>query len=201
MVYGYARVSTRGQAKDGNSLEAQEQELRANGAEIIYKDAYTGTKADRPEFKKLLDEIKTGDTLIVCKLDRFARNAEDAIHIIKDLVNRDITVNILNMGIADNKPMGKFMITILSGFAEFERDLIVERTQEGKAIAKQKPGYREGRKPKYTQAQINHALSLLEKNSYRQVTEMTGISKSTLIRAKREKLKQELLLKEDEKSN
>ena len=190
MVYGYARVSTRGQAKDGNSLEAQEQELRANGAEIIYKDAYTGTKADRPEFKKLLDEIKTGDTLIVCKLDRFARNAEDAIHIIKDLVNRDITVNILNMGIADNKPMGKFMITILSGFAEFERDLIIERTQAGKEIARQRPDYREGRRKKYGKERIEHALSLLEQHSYTQVVEMTGISKSTLIRAKREKEKE-----------
>lgn len=199
MIYGYARVSTQMQAQNGNSLESQEKELRANGAEIIYKDTYTGTKSDRPEFGKLLSEIKTGDTLIVCKLDRFARNAEDAIHIIKDLVNRKITVNILNMGIADNTPMGKLMVTILSGFAEFERDLIVERTQEGKAIAKQRPGYREGRKPKFSKEKIDLALSLLEKNSYKQVEKMTGISKSTLIRAKR-KLKQEALLKEDEKN-
>ncbi len=187
MIYGYARVSTRGQAKDGNSLEAQEQELRAKGAEIVYKDTYTGTKAERPQFEKLLSEIKTGDTLIVCKLDRFARNAEDAIRIIKDLVNREITVNILNMGIADNSPMGKLMITILSGFAEFERDLIVERTQEGKAIARQKEGYREGRPNKYGKEQIEHALELLQAHSYKQVEAMTGISKSTLIRAKRKK--------------
>ena len=185
MIYGYARVSTRGQAKDGNSLEAQEQELRAKGAEVIYKDSYTGTKADRPQVNVLLGKIKSGDTLIVCKLDRFARNAEDAIHIIKDLVSKEITVNILNMGIADNSPMGKLMVTILSGFAEFERDLIVERTQEGKAIARQKPDYREGRPKKYGKEQIKHALKLLENHSYKQVEEMTGISKSTLIRAKR----------------
>lgn len=187
MIYGYARVSTRGQTKDGNSLEAQEQELRVKGAEVIYKDSYTGVKADRPQFNELLNKIQSGDTLIVCKLDRFARNAEDAIRIIKDLVNRKITVNILNMGIADNSPMGKLMITILSGFAEFERDMIVERTQEGKAIARQKEGYREGRPKKYGKEQIKHALELLESHSYKQVEEMTGISKSTLIRAKRKK--------------
>lgn len=186
MVYGYARVSTKGQAKDGNSLEAQEAELKEKGAEVIYKDSYTGTKADRPQFQALLEQITSGDTLVVCKIDRFARNTEDAIHIIKDLVSRDITVHILNMGVADNSPIGKLIITILSAIAEFERDIIVERTQEGKAIARQKEGYREGRPKKYSKDQIKHALELLENHSYKQVESMTGISKSTLIRAKRD---------------
>lgn len=69
--------------------------------------------------------------------------------------------------------------------AEFERDMIVERTQEGKAIAKQNPDFREGRPKKYKRAQIEHALELLDSNSYSQVEQLTGISKSTLIRAKR----------------
>lgn len=191
MIYGYARVSTRGQARDGNSLEAQEQELRANGAEIIYKDAYTGAKADRPEFKKLLSELKEGDTLIVSKIDRFARNAGDAITIINKLVNDKIRVHVLNMGIADDTASGRLMITILSGFAEFERDLIIERTQAGKEIARQRPDYREGRPRKYPQAVIDTALKELETKTYRQVCDEYRISKSTLIRAKREKLKQE----------
>ena len=72
-------------------------------------------------------------------------------------------------------------------FAEFERDMIVERTQEGKAIAKQKPDYKEGRPKKFGRKQIELALSLLEENSYKQVEEQTGISKSTLIRAKKAK--------------
>lgn len=185
MIYGYCRVSTKGQAKDGNSLEAQEKALRETGATKIYSDALTGTKADRPKFDKLLNELKKGDTLIVTKLDRFARNAEDAIHVIKELVNKGVIVNILNMGIADNTPMGKLMITIISGFAEFERDMIVERTQEGKAIAKQNPDFREGRPKKFGKKQISHALFLLKDHSYKQVEEITGISKSTLIRAKR----------------
>ena len=187
MIYGYARVSTKGQARDGSSLESQEQALRDAGATMILKDAFTGTKADRPAFNELMGKLQEGDTLIVTKLDRFARNAEDAIRIIKELVNRGVVVNILNMGTADNTPMGKLMITILSGFAEFERDMIVERTQEGKAIAKQNPDFREGRPKKFGKKQIEHALTMLETHSYKQVEELTGISKSTLIRAMRER--------------
>ncbi len=74
MVYSYIRVSTKGQAKDGNSLEFQEQELRTAGAEKIYKDVYTGTVKDRPELDRLMEAIQEGDTLVVSKLDRVARS-------------------------------------------------------------------------------------------------------------------------------
>ena len=74
MIYGYGRVSTKGQAKDGNSLEAQERLIKEHGAEVIYMDSFTGTKMTRPEFDKLLEELKAGDTLVVAKLDRFARS-------------------------------------------------------------------------------------------------------------------------------
>jgi len=185
MVYGYARVSTKGQAKDGNSLEAQENLLKEAGAEIVYKDAFTGTKADRPELNKLLNKLQPGDKLIVTKLDRIARSAQQGIEIIDKLAEKGVTVHILNIGIIDNSPTGKLIRTIFLGFAEFERDMIVERTQEGKAIAKQKPDFREGRPKKYTQKQIEHALSLLDSHSYTQVEEITGISVSTLVRAKR----------------
>lgn len=188
MVYGYARVSTRGQAKDGNSLEAQEQALRTAGAEIIYREAFTGTITDRPELDKLLDDLATGDRLIVTKLDRFARSAAKGIELINNLLDRGITVHILNMGVLDNTPTGKLIRNIFFAFAEFERDMIVERTQEGKAIAKQSSGYREGRPKTYGKEQINHAMKLLldEHHTYKQVEAMTGISKSTLIRAKRQ---------------
>ena len=90
------------------------------------------------------------------------------------------------MGLLDNTPTGKLIRNIMLAFAEFERDMIIERTQEGKAIAKKQPDFREGRPRLYNRKQIQHALSLLQDHSYRQVTEMTGISKSTLIRAKRQ---------------
>ena len=148
MKYGYARVSTCRQAKNGNSLQDQERMLIRAGVspENIFADSYTGTKMDRPEFDALLEIIKSGDEWVVCKLDRFARTAPEGAMLVRDLVNRDVKVNILNMGIADNTPMGKVMVTVLLAFAEFERDMIVERTSAGKAYAREhKEGYREGR--------------------------------------------------------
>lgn len=188
MIYGYARVSTKGQAKDGNSLEGQETVLKEAGAEIIFSDVFTGTKAHRPELDKLLSQIKEGDKLIVTKLDRVARSATQGIELVNSLLNKGVTVHILNMGIMDNTPTGKLIRTIMLAFAEFERDMIVERTQEGKAIAKQNPNFTEGRPKKFGREQIELALSLLEENSYKQVEAKTGISKSTLIRAKKERV-------------
>ena len=187
MIYGYARVSTKGQAKDGNSLEAQEKALRESGANEIYVDAFTGTKTDRPEFDKLMNKIQKGDTLIVTKLDRFARSMSQGSELVSDLIERGIKVYILNIGVMDNTPSSKLIRNVFFAFAEFERDMIVERTMEGKAIAKQNPDFREGRPKKYSRKQIEHALELLDSNSYKQVEDLTGISKSTLIRAKRKR--------------
>ena len=185
MIYGYIRVSTQMQAKDGNSLEVQERLLRKNGVERIYADTFTGTKTHRPGLDRLLNKLQAGDTLVITKLDRIARSASQGIELIQSLLDREITVHVLNMGLMDNTPTGKLIRTIVLAFAEFERDMIVERTQEGKAIARKQPDYREGRPRLYGPKQIKHALELLETHSYRQVTEMTGISKSTLIRAKK----------------
>lgn len=187
MNYGYARVSTKGQAKDGNSLVVQEKALRDSGAEKIYKETFTGRETDRPELDKLLKGLQAGDRLIVTKLDRIARSAVKGIELVDSLLARGITVHILNMGILDDTPTGKLIRTIFLGFAEFERDMIVERTQEGKQIARENARrhgelFREGRPNKYTTQQMNHAMELLKTYSYNQVAEMTGISKSTLIR-------------------
>lgn len=187
MIYGYGRVSTKGQAKDGNSLESQEQLLKENGAEVIYMDSFTGTKMDRPQFDKLLNKLKSGDTLIITKLDRFARSVSQASDLITELIDNGITINVLNLGILSNDSVSTLMRNVLLSFAQFERDMIVTRTQEGKAIARQDPNYKEGRPKKYTRVQIDHALQLKESMTYRQVEDITGIPKRTLIRAKNEK--------------
>lgn len=188
MVYGYARVSTTKQMKNGNSIEDQTKALRDAGAQEIIVDSYTGTKMDRPNFTALIDRLQPGDKLIVTKLDRFARTAVDGGTIVRELHSKGIVIQILNMGIADDTPMGKLMVTMLLAFAEFERDMIVERTQTGKAIARANGKQVDGRPKKYTKAQREHALQLLEDgNSYKEVERMTGISKSTLIRLMRER--------------
>lgn len=188
MVYGYGRVSTIKQEKCGNSLDEQTAMLKAAGAQEIVTDSYTGTKMDRPQFTALLDRLREGDKLIVTKLDRFARTAVEGGQIVKELHEKGVTIHILNMGIADNTPMGKLMVTMLLAFAEFERDMIVERTQGGKAIARANGKRVDGRPKKFTPQQMEHAMNLLDSgNSYTAVEAMTGISKSTLVRAHREK--------------
>lgn len=183
MIYGYARVSTHGQAHDGNSLEAQKEALIEHGAKKIYEDSFTGTTTQRPKLEKLLHIIKDGDTLVVTKLDRIARSLNQGSELINALINRGITVNILNLGVLDNTPSSKLIRNIFLAFAEFERDMIVERTQEGRRIS----GNLGGRPPKFNKSQRDHAVELLKNHSYSEVAEMTGFSKSTLFREVRKR--------------
>ena len=148
MIYGYARVSTKGQASDGNGLEVQEKALKEHGAEIIYKDSFTGTKRHRPELDKLLSVVKEGDTVVVAKLDRIARSTIHGCELIQSLLEKGVAVNVIGLGLMDNSPNGTLFRTILFAFAEWERNMIVERTSEGKAIAKERDDYREGRPSK-----------------------------------------------------
>lgn len=182
MVYGYARVSTIGQEKN-NSLKSQEDGLKEAGASIIFKDSFTGTKMARPELDKLMTLLQRGDTLVVAKLDRFARSVSQASELITELLERGITINVLNLGVLSNDSVSTLLRNVLLSFAQFERDMIVQRTSEGKAIARQKPGYREGRPRKFSEDQVAYAIKLLETNSYSKVAKITGISKATLVRA------------------
>lgn len=180
MKYGYARVSTLSQ-----ELEVQIIALEKEGCDNIYSERITGTKSERPQLQKVLSIIKEGDTLVVTKLDRLARNTVEGIEIVKGLFSKGVRVHVLNVGLLEDTTMGRFFLTTLLAVAEMERNLIVERTQEGKAIAKQRDDFREGRPNKYNKKQIEHALKLLQTESYKEVENKTGISKSTLIRAKR----------------
>jgi len=180
MKYGYARVSTVHQ-----DLEGQLRALKNEGCENIFRDKLTGTNKDRPQLQQLLQIIELGDTLVITKLDRIARTAMDGIETIKQLFQHGVKVHVLNMGLVEDTPTGRLILNVMLAFAEFERDMIVERTQEGKEIAKQDPDFREGRPKVYSNKQIEHALKLKETHTYRQVEEKTGISKSTLIRARR----------------
>ena len=185
MVYGYARVSTKKQADDGNSLEDQEQKLLDAGAQKIIKEKYTGSLIKRPELDKLMEEIKPGDILLVTSLDRIARSITHGLELIDQLTEKNVTVNVLNLGVLNGTSVGNLVRNVLLSFAEFERETIIQRTQAGRAIARQDPNYKEGRPKKYTPKQMDHAMELLETMSYKQVEEVTGISKSTLIREKK----------------
>lgn len=146
---GYGRVSSRGQQRDGNSLEDQKKKLMDAGCaeEDIVLEAFTGATMERPMFTELIDSLEPGDTLVVTKLDRFARTAADGVKMIKELMARGVNVHVLNMGLIEDTPTGRLILNIMLAFAEFEKDNIVERLADGKVEAKAKnPAYKEGRK-------------------------------------------------------
>lgn len=185
MNYGYVRVSTKGQV-DGNSIEDQTSLILKEypDAEIVVESC-SGAK-ERPLFNDLINRCSAGDKLIITKLDRFCRTTKEGLEYIDFLKSKGVKIHILNMGLIENTSMGDLITTCLLAFAQFERDQIIERTQAGKAIAKTKAGFKEGRPKKFSKEQIDHAVALLDEYSYRQVEKMTGISVSTLTRAKRE---------------
>lgn len=186
--YGYARVSTLAQ-----DLESQIQALEKEDCSVIYREHFTGTKTDRPQFNAVMDVLCESDTLVVTKLDRLARNTREGIDVIEALFARGVRVHVLNVGLLENTTMGRFFLTTLLAVAEMERNLIIERTQEGKAVAKQRKDFREGRPKKFTKKQLDHALSLLETNSYKEVEALTTISIATLAREKRKRKEKEII--------
>ncbi|KIP28192.1 recombinase family protein [Bacillus thuringiensis] len=191
MKYGYARVSTVTQ-----DLESQLQTLKAEGCDIIYSEKFTGTTTDRPELSKVLAILSEGDTLTVTKLDRLARNTKEGIEIIEALFKRGIRVHVLNVGLLEDTTMGRFFLQTLLAVAEMERNLILERTQEGKIVARQNPNYKEGRPKSHSDKKLVEAMRMKEKMGYsfRQLSEATGISMSTLQRfARKQRDQQEAL--------
>lgn len=193
MNYGYARVSTNKQ-----ELDVQVQALKNAGAVKVYKEKISGVKQDKKELNKLLKEIKAGDVLIVAKADRIARSLSQLEKIVTDLTNRGVSVNILNMGMFTvetmSNPMTKLLFNVLGAFAEFERDMILERTQEGIQNAKDK-GVKFGRKSKAYEIEgaLLHAIQEVEKGtmSQPQGAEFAGCSVATFKRRLKEYRQQE----------
>lgn len=185
MKRGYIRVSTKKQER-GTSLEDQRATLEAEGCTEFYIDTFTGKTMDRPEFSWLCDELQPGDTVVFTKLDRVARTETEAYDLVMKWVQGGVKVHILNLGLLEDTPTGRLILHVMLAFAEFERDLIAERMQGGRAYKRANdPGYKEGRKPKFTERQRDMAVEMLQDHSYSEVVELTGISKSTLTRAAR----------------
>lgn len=184
MIYGYASVSAKGQF-EAKSVEEQTTLIKQRypSAEMLI-EKYEEQR-ERPLLDELLAKMYGGDTLVVSKLDRLCGTIKEGISLIEGTVEKNIRVNVINMGMIDATHNGKMILNILHAFAEFEKAMIIERTQVGKAIAKTREGFKEGRPKKFSNGEIDEALTLLKTNSYKIVEEQTGISKSTLIRAKR----------------
>lgn len=174
MVYAYCRVSTAGQRAYGNSLDDQRGQLLARYPNaVVVAETYSGYKDERPLFDELIGKLRKGDTLVVTKLDRFSRNLEKGVRTLKELSKRGVRLDILNMGVFDNTPIGNLLFNVLEAFAQYERDMIVERTSAGKEVARKKEGYREGRPRKEVD---------LEGVSLEEALAKYGISRSTYYR-------------------
>lgn len=183
-VYGYARVSTMNQ-----DLSVQLGELKEANVDSknIFKEKYTGTSTDRPQFNRLMSALSEGDELVITKLDRLARNTREALEVIETLLEKNISITVLNLGKIENTSIGRMIYTILLSVAELERDMIVERTQAGKEYArKHNPNFKDGRPKRVLTQQHLHAIELLQTNTYKVVEAKTGLSKSTLQRIKRQ---------------
>lgn len=191
MKYGYARVSSVGQ-----KLSTQVKQLQEVGCKTILKEKVSGRKKeDREQFNLLLEKVQEGDFIVVTKLDRFARSTKDALNTIEYLNRKGVSLIVLNMGgdkIDTSTAIGKLMITVLSGIAEFEADIIKERQLEGIEEAKKRGVYK-GRPKKYTENNrgLQYALELFHnrptnKMTVKEIEEITKISRATLYRAVRE---------------
>ena len=197
MIYGYARVSTSKQ-----ELDNQVSKLKLNGASQVFSEKMTGTKRNkRKELCKLLEVVKAGDEILVMKIDRLARSIVDLRELISDFLAKGVSVTFINDNMSfkateKSNAMQMLMLNMLASFAEFERDLIVSRTSEGKAYAKQhNKDYKEGRPPRQLNKRYLHAIELMNTHTMREVEAMTKISRATLFRIKKQ-YKQEQAMKD-----
>jgi DNA invertase Pin-like site-specific DNA recombinase len=153
MKYGYARVST-----DGQSLDAQVKQLRAAGAEKVFRETASGARTDRAQLRRVIGQLEKGDVLTVTRLDRLARSTRDLLNTLATITGMGTGFRSLNDTWADTTTAhGRLMLTVLGGLAEFERELIRARTGEGRERANAR-GVKMGRRPKLTDHQKREAI-------------------------------------------
>lgn len=179
MNYGYARVST-----DGQSVETQTDQLTAAGCAKIFAETASGTVTARPQLAKAVAALGAGDVLVVVRLDRLARSTRDLLNVLANIADRGAAFRSLGDPWADTTTAhGRLMLTVLGGLAEFERELIVSRTAEGRARAVAR-GVRLGRRPSLSADQRAFVRDEHAKGrTVRELAAVTGASKSTVSRA------------------
>ncbi len=181
MLVGYARVS-----KEEQTLDLQLDAFRAAGCERIFQDKETGSKEDRPGLSEALDFVRAHDTLVVWKLDRLGRSLKHLLELLNDLKDRQVGFQSITENIDTTTPTGKLIFHIFASLAEFERDLIRQRTLAGLAAARAR-----GRKGGHPRVQalnspeklaIARSLYADKSNSIRAICQSLRVSKTTLYR-------------------
>lgn len=177
-TFGYARVSTTDQ-----NPSSQKDALRAAGADYVYLDHFSGTKASRPELDKLRSKLRSGDTLMVTRLDRLGRSTKDLLELVTNLDSLGVDLKVLEQQIDTGSAEGRLFFTMIAAFAEFEREVMRARTLDGLAAARAR-GRKGGRKPALTKSQLEIAKNLVASGeSISQVAMDLGVSRPTIYRA------------------
>jgi DNA invertase Pin-like site-specific DNA recombinase len=178
MIIGYARVST-----DGQSLESQLASLKTAGAEKIYAEKVSGAVTDRRQLAKAIAALQSGDTLLVCRLDRLARSTRDLLNTLATITDKGAGFRSLaDPMLSTNSPHGKLILAVLGALAEFERSMILARTSEGRARAMAR-GVKFGRKRALTPFQVSEALARREAGEpLADIGRSYGVSHSTISR-------------------
>jgi DNA invertase Pin-like site-specific DNA recombinase len=177
MLIGYARVSTQDQ-----NLDLQLEALKKAGCKRTYNDQISGTRAERPGLAKALENLRKGDTLVVWKLDRLGRSVKQLVDLVNQLHQQGVQFKSLTDSIDTSTPSGRFFFHVMASLAEMERELIVERTQAGLAVARQL-GRIGGRKRRMTDSKIQSAKKLLSNGiPPKEVAKNLGVSVPTLYR-------------------
>lgn len=161
MLIGYARISKAGD----QDTAAQVQALTRAGAERIFQDEDTGARWDRPELQRLLDQLRPGDVLLVWKLDRLTRSLKDLLHLMDRLRAQDVGFRSLTEAVDTTTPAGRMMMQMVGAFAEFEREMIRERTRAGLDAAREQ-GRVGGRRPKLTARQRDELVRGVREERY-----------------------------------
>jgi DNA invertase Pin-like site-specific DNA recombinase len=178
MKIGYARVSTEEQ-----NLDRQLDSLKEAGCEKIFQEKITGTKKERPELDKLMEQLRSGDLIIISDLTRLSRSVKDLFSLVDQIEKKGANIKSLKESWMDTStPQGKLMFTIFAGISQFERDLISQRTLEGLAAARARG--RKGGRPKKDEKTITLALKMYQEKTYSisEITKATGVSKTTIYR-------------------
>ncbi|HBI6963784.1 TPA: recombinase family protein [Clostridium perfringens] len=181
MKIGYARVSTSKQ-----DLDTQLNLLNAEGCERIFEEKISGTKKNRPQLQRLLDTLRAGDTVVISELTRLSRSTKDLFVLVDTIQEKGANIKSLKDSWVDTTtPIGSFMFSVMAGISQFERDLISLRTKEGLEASRKKG--KVGGRPKTKQEKIDAAIRLKETGlSVSEITNITGVSKTSLYRALKE---------------
>jgi DNA invertase Pin-like site-specific DNA recombinase len=177
MIYGYARISDPSQ-----KIDAQIKQLMDYGCEKIYQEKITGVAKEK-KLNELIRQMETNDTLVVTRMDRLGRNTKQLIELAEVLKNRKIKLILLDVFVDINTDQGRAFLTIMSAFAELERNILKEKQRIGIEYAKSQ-GKHLGKKPLFTKSQLNAAIEDYKegKKTITQITEERGVSRASLYR-------------------